>query len=88
MQIFYINDSYTPSTEAAMKKAGITMPVIGIAYTIRSVYLHNDIYHLLLNEIVNNKIGNIEPGFAYHRFTDVPDNVLEWETVDQLFKKQ
>lgn len=88
MQIFYINDSYTPSTKTAMEKAGIKMPEMGIAYTIRSVYLHNDTYHVLLNEIVNEKIGAIEPGFAYHRFTDVPDNVLEWETVDKIYKKQ
>lgn len=86
--IFYINDNYTEATQLAMESAGIKMPEMNIPYTIRSVYLHKDVYHLLLNEIENQKIGMIEPGFAYHRFTDVPDNVLNWETVNDIFKQQ
>lgn len=94
MVIYYINDEYSPATKSALQNAGIEMPVLEFPYTIRSVYLHKDVYHLLLNEIHNREIiqtGNnnkMEPGFAYHRFTDKPNNVLDWETVDKLFKAQ
>lgn len=88
MIVFYINDSYTPATKAALQLANIKMPQFELPYTIRSVYMLKDMYHILLNEIENEKIGDIEPGFAYYRFTNIPDNILEWEKVDQLFKKQ
>lgn len=86
--IYYIDDNYTPATKSALESARIKMPQFNTPYTIRDVYIHNGIYHLLLNEIVNGKIGTIEPGFAYYRFTDVPGNVLCWETVTEFLKNK
>lgn len=94
LQVTYINDVYTEPTQIWIDASGIIMPELNKEYTVRSVYIAKGIYHLLLNEIKNKEIvidpkgTKIEPGFAYYRFTDVPDNVLEWETVDKIFKNQ
>jgi hypothetical protein len=94
MTIYCIDDKYSPATKNALALAGIQMPVLNTPYTIRSVYMHKDIYHIRLNEIVNKEViqtgttTKMEPGFAYYRFTDVPDNVLCWETVHEIFKQQ
>lgn len=88
MIIYYINDKYSEAANSAFAIHNINMPELGKPYTIREIYIHNDVYHLRLNEIVNPKVGMIEPGFAYHRFTDIPDNVLEWEKVHEIYKTQ
>lgn len=94
LRVTYINDEYTEPTQIWFDASGIILPELNKEYTIRSVYIKKDIYHLLLNEIKNKEVvidpkgTTIEPGFAYYRFTDVPDNVLEWEKVHEIFKNQ
>ena len=93
MFLFYIDDNYDEKASAFYKEYKVKLPVKGLTYTIRKVELVNGHYVLLLNEIFNsqvviNKIPKGEPGFHYARFTNVPNNVLEWEEVDKIYKEQ
>ena len=94
MDVTYINDTYSDKANEFYKEFNVTLPVKGRKYTIRKVMLvGNGDYVLLLNEIENEHVwikGKPvgEPGFHYSRFTDVPDNVLDWEKVDEIYKNQ
>lgn len=86
MKITLIDDKFTQQ----QRKFYQQLPKLGKQYTIRKILLQNNEYVLHLNEIFNNNmvITNTEPGFHYSRFSDAPNNVLNWETINQLYKKQ
>lgn len=93
MQIFYINDQYSKKQLEYYEKYYVELPIKGIAYTIKGINLFKDEYLLILNEIKNPNSWVIElnmpfPGYHYSRFTDVVENVLEWEKVDKMYKEQ
>lgn len=75
------------------KKNNIKVPVLGTEYTIREVVLVDGNYTLLLNEIINKKIGKAgeerEPSWHYSRFSnDGIHGVLDWEFVRDIYNKQ
>ncbi len=94
MQLIYINDKYSDKSNKFYAEYKVELPVLNRKYTIRRVDLNNaGEYVLLLNEIKNEHVwvdGKPmgEPGFHYSRFTDVPDNVLDWEKVHEIYKNQ
>lgn len=94
MKLTFINDKYGDKALAFYKNYNVKLPIIGHQYTIRKVILNpRGEYCLLLNEIKNecvwvSKKPVGEPGFHYSKFTDVPNNVLSWEVVHEIFKNQ
>lgn len=91
--VYCINTDFDDAAKSFYEKHGITLPVKDKEYQIRSVMRVKDQYFIRLVEIINpaieiNGVGIVEPGFHYSRFTDVPENVLEWETVHKIFLKQ
>lgn len=88
MIVTYINGHYEEKAKDYYE--GNIMPELGKDYSIREVIKKNNHYYVLLNEIDNTgtirNMGEGEVAFHYARFSDQKDNVLEWETVDRMYK--
>lgn len=89
--IYCINTEYDAKAMEYFAKNKVKLPKADTPYTIKEVIVVRGEYTILLNELRNKqpKPDVAEASFHYSRFSDKgPGEVLDWETVDRIYKRQ